>query len=662
MDPALNELIGAGPPSDEVAVLLRLADGVAPEGARIVARFGDIATARLDRGAIRRVHNTGGVKSVKAPGVYRPDWLPAAEQADSLEIRPSDVRRPANLTQTGRGIVVALIDWGLDFAHPDFRNPDGSSRLLALWDQRKRAAGRSNNRYGYGWVHDRAAIDSALRQPDPYATMAFHPADAGPGPNHGTHTAGIAAGNGRSGGPPGMAPECDLIFVHLATAVGERGDNLGDSVALLEAIDFIARVAGTRPWVLSLSMGRHAGPHDGCTLTEQGMDAALAAAPGRACLQSTGNYFNRPIHTQGVLRPGEVRDIGFHTAEQDGFGHEIDIWYSGRDRITVELIAPSRQSSGSARTGEKTFLLADGKNIGRLYNRQRDPNNHDNQAHVYLDESAPRGAWILRLRGTDVVDGRYHCWVERDPNCSSCQPSFDPGDAVASSTTGTICNGLLTVAVGAYDAHSPDRPLAPFSSAGPTRDGRFKPDILAPGVKVLSARSTPRLPVANQPMQARMSGTSMASPFTAGVVALMFQAAGRLLPVRQTREMLLQTAEAVSGESQSRWGSGYINVTDAVALAAAASSPDARAISLPPLAARSATIGEALDLERQLFAPLVELRDQSDRPYAGPFAITLPTGEILHQHTDAAGTWRRAGLPPGRYTVTVDAHTVDLST
>ncbi len=137
-----------------------------------------------------------------------------------------------------------------------------------------------------------------MRQRNPYSLLAYHPADASSGPTHGTHTTGIAAGNGRSGGPSGMAPESDIIFVHLATATGERGDNLGDSVALLEAIDFIARVAGRRPWVLNLSMGRHAGPHDGCTLIEQGMDAALSAAPGRACVQSTGNYFSRPIHSQ----------------------------------------------------------------------------------------------------------------------------------------------------------------------------------------------------------------------------------------------------------------------------------------------------------------------------------------------------------------------------
>jgi subtilisin family serine protease len=568
MDPALQELIRAGQSDDEVAVLLRLDHGLVPKGVRIVARFGPIATARVLRGDIANVHASIGVRSVKAPRLYVPDWIASPVETEVGEIRPSDERRPDGLKETGRGVVVAVVDWGLDFAHPDFRNLDGNSRVLALWDQRARDDGQSNNRYGYGWIHDHRAINSALRSSNPYLQLAYHPADAGKGPTHGTHTTAIAAGNGRGGGPSGMAPECDIIFVHLATATGERGDNLGDSAALFEAIDFIAKAAGDRPWVLSLSMGRHAGPHDQSPLIVQGIDAALSAAPGRACVQSTGNYFSRPIHTQGVLRPGEARDIRFQTGEEDGFAHEIDLWYAGSDRIVAEVIAPEGQPVGKAVTGGRSDLIVKGEKVGRLYNRFRDPNNFDNEALVFLDATAPRGSWTLRLRGVDVVDGRYHCWVERDPACSTCQPRFDPADVEPLSTTGTICNGRLSIAVGAYDAHSPSHALAAFSSAGPTRDGRTKPDLIAPGVDVLSARSASRPPLPEELPIVRMSGTSMAAPYVAGIVALMLQAASRRLPVRQTRELLLAAAEPVtSGESQFRWGSGYANVAEAVAAA-----------------------------------------------------------------------------------------------
>ncbi len=90
MDPALHELIATGRPSDEVAVLLRLDHGVVPEGARIVAQFDAIATARVARDALTRVHDAGGVRSVKAPRLYGPDWIPVPEDVDTADIRPSD--------------------------------------------------------------------------------------------------------------------------------------------------------------------------------------------------------------------------------------------------------------------------------------------------------------------------------------------------------------------------------------------------------------------------------------------------------------------------------------------------------------------------------------------------------------------------------------------
>ena len=568
MDPALIELLRNGKPRDEVAVLLRLAPGAEPAGARIVSRLGSIVTARMARRMIPRIHGEAGVQSMKAPRLYSPDWIIAQQPSESTTDRgPTDDRRPQGLPQTGRGVITALIDWGLDVAHPDFRNRDGTSRVLAFWDQRRRADGRCNNKYGYGWIHNSHAIDDALRQSDPYSAMQYRPSDTSKGPTHGTHTAGILCGNGRGGGPVGMAPEAQIIFVHLADPVEACDNNLGNSVALQEGIDFVAKVAGKRPWVLNLSMGRHAGPHDGTTLIEQGIDAALSIS-GRACVQSTGNYLTRPIHTQGQLRPGELREIAFHTGEEDGYAHEIDIWYAGRDRISIEILAPSGAFAGCVATGEECRLVVDGQNVGRIYNRRRDPNNHDNEALVLLDAGAVRGSWTLRLRALDVVDGRYHCWVERDPGCSACQPSFEASDVVTSSTTGTICNGFLTVAVGSYNAHEPDRPLASFSSAGPTRDGRMKPDLLAPGVDVLSSRSAPHYAGANDERDVRMSGTSMSSPSVAGTVALMFEAAGRPLPVRETREMLLRTAEPCAGKEQPmRWGSGYLAIEAAIAAA-----------------------------------------------------------------------------------------------
>jgi len=137
IDPALLEEIARGPADEEVDVILRLRrPGIVPEGVRVVAEFGDVVTARIRRGDITRVHDLDDVESVKAPTWIQPSRPDTAEDAMDTTPRPSDGRRPISDPATGRGVVVAVLDWWFDLAHPAFRRTDGSSRVVAFWDQR----------------------------------------------------------------------------------------------------------------------------------------------------------------------------------------------------------------------------------------------------------------------------------------------------------------------------------------------------------------------------------------------------------------------------------------------------------------------------------------------------------------------------------------------
>jgi len=557
-----------------VPVILRLArPGVLPPGVRIVSQFGEVATARLRRDDISAAREGFEVVSVKAPSYLVPDEeLEAMEEPEaSLDVLPSDERRPPSLKETGKGVVVGIVDWGLDFAHPDFRRPDGSTRILALWDQRVPPNSNSPEPYRYGRVYDAESLNQALSAEDPYKALGYHPADADTEKNgtHGTHVAGIAVGNGRSGGPVGMASEADLVFVHLTTWDPLGVAKLGDSATLLEAVDFIARTAGDRPCVINLSMGRHGGPHDGTTLVEQALDSFLIAAPGRAICQSAGNYLNRRIHASGQLRPGERRTLIWVVDAADVTPNEMEIWYSGRDVLAAEVCSPDDVHVGSVRQNERAPLADQGREFGSIYHRTAEPNTLDNQIHIFLNPGGPAGSWRITLIAIDVIDGHFDAWIERDAACPHCQSRFQDDDAESSTTTGTIANGTRTIAVGAYDARSPHHELAPFSSAGPTRDGRIKPDLVAPGVRILAARSSPKEPGIRMLSQTRKSGTSMAAPHVTGCVALIFQSAGRPLRIEETRNILLANTEHVSlpWELINRFGSGYLDTESSIGAA-----------------------------------------------------------------------------------------------
>ncbi|MGH9382809.1 MAG: S8 family serine peptidase, partial [Vicinamibacterales bacterium] len=574
MDPSLNELLAEGQPDDEVAVILRLADPVAlPAHVRIVVQFGPIVTCRLRRGDIPLVRGEAPVRSMKAARLYGPTPCSCGQKEEAGEVdtdvSAGDERRPVGDFPTGKGVVIAHIDWGIDFAHPDFRHVDGRTRLLGLWDQSGPHSAQRPNRYGYGRIYDASEIDRALTEADPYAALGYNPAksDRGGGA-HGTHTLGISSGNGRAGGPRGVAPEAKLIFVHLSTYTAEGPTLLGDSVALLEAFDFIARLAGAAPVVINASLGRQAGDHTGTTLTEQGMDAFLLGAPGRAIVQSTGNYYDRSIHAQGMLRPGAQRTLHLITDAADRTPNELDLWYPGVDRLRVRVRGPDGTPEMEVGPGTHAHLTIANTVVGNLYHRLGDPNNGDNQVLLVLYPTAPAGEWEVMLFGDDVADGRFHAWVERDAACKKCQARFADRDSDSTSTTGTICNGLRTLAVGAYDAHADERPLAGFSSSGPTRDGRQKPDVVAPGVRVLAARSGGHDDDLPRSRLARMSGTSMAAPHVTGTIALMFEAAGRPLFIEETRRLLLAGADPVPASAtvseRLRLGSGYLNTEAAV--------------------------------------------------------------------------------------------------
>jgi subtilisin family serine protease len=599
MDPALAELIADGNPEEEVPVIVRVANArELPPNLRVVADFGEVKTARVRRADIVAIRAHPTVVSVKASEDFIADIEEGSVSAETA-VRQGDERRPKGLRETGRGTVVAVLDWGCDFAHADFRDEAGQTRLLALWDQRGGYLPKSPQPYGYGVAHRREGINQSLASGDPFAHLGYHPADADPRGTgaHGTHCLGIAAGNGRSGGPSGVAPEAELIFVHLTDTRSTGLANLGDSITILEAIDFVARTAADRPWVISLSVGNHGGPHDGLSLVERALDSVIGR-PGRAVCQSVGNYFDKQIAATGQLRPGGQRTLAWQVSGASRRANELEVWYPGADVFDLEVLAPDGSSSGPVGLGRRKSMKRNGQTICSIHHRSVEPNNGKHHINIFVQPGAPAGAWRVRITGVDVADGRYHAWVERDGTCPRCQSRFSRNDAVSTTTLGAIANGYRPLAVGAYERDGGRLRVASFSSSGPTADGRQKPDLVAPGVKVLSARSCPRNKPAGTSLLVRMSGTSMAAPHVAGTVALMFEAARRPLAVHETRALLLRSARTISSVHADplRTGDGILDIAAAVRAARhVGSAATGRADTGAALPALGSALGEGPD-------------------------------------------------------------------
>ena len=236
--------------------------------------------------------------------------------------------------------------------------------------------------------------------------------------------------------------------------------------------------------------------------------------------------------------------------------------------------------------------------LASVYHRHHEPNSGANVVDAFLRPRAPAGTYLLRLRGERVADGRAQAWIERAGPPG--QSRFPAAVAAATSTTGSICNGSLPLAVGAYDAHDPERRPARFSSAGPTRDGRGKPDLAAPGVRVVAARSS--VPAAADGGRdgngtVAKSGTSMAAPHVTGAVALVFESvAPRLLPMALTRWVLLESARRdppASAVDALRYGAGRVDARAACELARALLVPVPTPGRAPTAATAGATTGRS---------------------------------------------------------------------
>lgn len=415
--------------------------------------------------------------------------------------------QPSSGSLTGEGVVIGIIDSGIDIFHPDFIDEEGNTRILGLWDQ----TGRNNPPAGYpgGTFYTEDQINEAIRIGRNEGGRLVLERD---GSGHGTHVAGIAAGNGRASGGrlKGVAPKSKLLIVKLG--VPSESD-FPRTTQLMTGADFMVRFAIKRnlPMVMNLSFGNNFGAHNGSSLLETYLESLMGLSR-ITIVAGTGNEGIVARHSSGTVKQGKIEKIQFVSGPFEQ-SFQLQIWKNYADEFEVILEHPSGESIGPLknRLGLTSFRI--GKTQILVYFGEPSPFNGAQEiyfsflaANDYVDE----GIWSIQLIPVKIVTGFYAMWLPDSGLTSEVTRFLRP----SVETTLTIpSTAQRLISVGAYDGYT-DR-MAPFSGRGYTLQNLIKPDLVAPGVNVEST-----VPGGGYGFK---SGTSMAAPFVSGSAALMME-------------------------------------------------------------------------------------------------------------------------------------------
>ncbi len=407
----------------------------------------------------------------------------------------------------GNGVLIGIIDSGIDYTHPDFRNPDGTTRIAYLWDQSLEGAPPEG--FLHGTEYSEQQLNAALQEPDPH-TMVPSRDNIG----HGTAVAGIAAGNGRAsqGVQVGAAPQAILAVVKL----GDIDDRLTTrSTQIMRGIKYLYDKAEqlNMPLSINLSYGTNFGAHDGNSLFESYINDM--AERGRSVISvATGNEGSAGHHFSGrVIEDGQVT-VEFTTSGQVNEIY-MPVWKNFVDTFSYELLSPSGRTTGEILPIQSAInVMLDNVQVEMYFGQ---PTNYQVAQENYFrfrgvsGRPIPQGVWTLIIRGLEIVDGNFDIWMPTADAVSAGTAFLQPDTSVTLTLPSTTQN---VISVGGYNSLLGTS--ADFSGRGYTRFIVYvKPDLVAPAVAIVTARPGGGYDT--------FTGTSMAAPFVTGAAALMME-------------------------------------------------------------------------------------------------------------------------------------------
>ena len=428
---------------------------------------------------------------------------------DESNIYP--VQNHPSLNLRGNGVLIGIVDTGIDYTHPAFIYEDGTSKIKAIWDQNIVSGNRPKN-IKYGTEYNSNQINEALKSKNPFDIVPSNDENG-----HGTFLAGVAAGR-EEGKYLGAAPDSEILVVKLAPAkeqakeshmVMKENSVAYQDVDILMACFYLFQKAEEfgRPLSILFGIGSTQGGHEGTTyLMLTGM------MPGIVATIACGNEGNAMTHTEGTLVvTGDSYNMEFHVDEREK-GLSLYIWGYAPDKLSVSMLSPSGERI------EKTSVknLSQAKYQLIFYNTTIWVNHvfasevNGDQLTVVRLKNPESGIWRLTLHGDEIVSGKFHAWM-LSKNWLHEGTYFL--HANPSSTITEFANSRDVIAVGAYNHINGHTFIE--NGRGPSKNGTIRPDLLAPGVQISG-------PLPNNSYIAR-SGTSIAAAHVAGAAALLLE-------------------------------------------------------------------------------------------------------------------------------------------
>lgn len=545
--------VGPDPAESSVHVFVRANDDSVAAAFPGISLGGEgkIFTALVPLSKLRDLASHPAVTRISAPRELRPLMDIARPLVQVPQFR-------LDTQSSGRGVILGVVDSGLDVNHPAF-----AGRILSLWDQTIPGPGPGKDFVALGSVFTGAAMSASLDRN-----------------GHGTHVTGIAAG---AVAPfEGVAPEADIIAVKTNF----------QNTAIAEGVRWIFAEATrlNRPAVVNLSLGGHGDAHDGTddlsTLVDQ------ESGPGRIVVAAAGNEGTDAIHASGDITGNQATSFGIRVAPNSSGDTPqfflLNGWYSGAGKCEIRLksstgLATPFQPVLDTDPTSRTHLLQNDRAEIATPTASVNPNG-DHQFFIVVEsrfqgQPVQGGVWTLEVRRKSGQPGRLDVWLLLPSTAKATAAEFFGSGQSFSHLIGSPGSGTDTVTVASFTSRnqwidSTGSPravglaidtISDFSSPGPRRDGAAKPDVTAPGAMIVSCLSSASIsPALTSSIVAAgfrvNAGTSMASPFVAGIVALLLEKQPALTPAGV--KAFLKTHSSIPGQAagthDAKWGFGLL--------------------------------------------------------------------------------------------------------